>query len=435
MRTHDRAFLGALFIIAGVAVGVLFADGIAATLAALLIAACAWFFIWSIKSASRASFFILPLLLFGVWHAQTSRESYRPNRASVDTEFSGRVITLPIERARQKEFDVELLPPQSGRVRIYHNAYPDVSYGDSIAFQGSLKISRYGRVYASNPKIQSIISNEDVFFARLFSAKEKILSVFQRTLSSEHAALLSGILLGERSGFSPQFNEAMRRSGTTHIVALSGYNISVIVVLLSAIFFVILPPVLAVPAILVAMLSFIIMTGSEESVVRAGIMGSIALIAHRAGKRYSMRNAIAFAALAMLLWNPFALLSVGFQLSFAALLGIVYLKPLIERALRIHHKSSFLNWKENLIMTISAQLAVMPIIIWTFRSIPLTAIAANVLILETIPFSMIAGAGLGIVGVVSQSAAIPLAWIAHIFLSYQIAIINLFSRLAIMIEI
>jgi len=142
-----------------------------------------------------------------------------------------------------------------------------------------------------------------------------------------------------------------------------------------------------------------------------------------------MRNAIVLTAALMLVFDPSLLIfSVGFQLSFAALIGIVYLKPVMEKFLRVNsEKLGFLNWRENLLQTTSAQLATLPIIITTFGTFSYWGILANVLILEFMPLTMFLGFVTSFLGLLSYHLSLLTAIAVDVLLSYEIFIINLFG--------
>ena len=170
------------------------------------------------------------------------------------------------------------------------------------------------------------------------------------------------------------------------------------------------------------------MTGAEASVVRAGIMGIIMLLAERQSRIYSFRNAITLTAFIMLLFNPRLLVfDTGFQLSFAALLGIVYIYPLLKKRFKIEENEGVMGWKRNLFQTFSAQVAVAPIVLTSFGYFSPTALFSNVLILEFIPVTMLLGFMTATLGFISYGLSLVLGWVTSVFLGYEIFIINLFS--------
>ena len=123
-------------------------------------------------------------------------------------------------------------------------------------------------------------------------------------MPAEEAAFLSGLTLGERSDFSPEFKEALQTSGTTHLVALSGYNVSIVIVATMALLTSFLKRRIAFIVAFIFLVAFVLMTGAEASVVRAAIMGALVVIATESGRIFNPRNAITLAGLLMVLINP-----------------------------------------------------------------------------------------------------------------------------------
>jgi len=141
---------------------------------------------------------------------------------------------------------------------------------------------------------------------------------------------------------------------------------------------------------IVLMLLFIVLTGLQASAVRAGIMGGLLLLGQHLGRINISARALAYAASIMLLLNPFLLTrDVGFQLSFLAVLGIIYFSPIISSFLT--KIPNTLHVREIMSMTIAAQILTLPILIVNFGFISLVSILGNLLILPLLP--ILVGAG------------------------------------------
>jgi len=170
----------------------------------------------------------------------------------------------------------------------------------------------------------------------------------------------------------------------------------------------------------------VILAGASSSVVRAGIMGSLGLIALNIGRLYAITNALAFTAVVMVFVNPLVLhFDVGFQLSFLALMGLVYLTPMLEPYFERIPKTI----NKYLIPTIAAQIFTLPILLLNFDRLSLVAPLANLLILPVIPLAMLFGFLTGIVGMIFAPLAMPLAWITWGILTYIIKIVEFISRI------
>lgn len=347
-------------------------------------------------------------------------------------DFVGTIASEPVNSTKSQWFDLRLQKPLEGRVRVYTGLYPEYFYGQTLSLYGEVQKSTSGNLnIVSFPKI-SVKENQESASLKsvLFSFRQKIVDKFTKVLPSEESALVAGLTLGARESFSPDFKNALSQSGTTHIVALSGYNISLIGIAISILLGSLVSRAKAFYLSVIAIILFVVMTGAEASAIRAAIMGIIVLVAERSGRMYNFRNALVITAAIMVLFDPALLVfGVGFQLSFGALLGIVYIMPAIEKIFSIKEGGDFLGWKANGLTTLSAQLAVAPILLANFGQFNLLSIVANIFILEAVPVTMILGFLSGAAGFFSYPLSLMIAWLILPLLKYQIFIINSFSKL------
>jgi len=425
MTLFDRAFYLTLFFILGIGAA---GFGIAIW-PSLIIVAAIGFFLFSFR-LKQILLFILVCSVGYFYHDLYVVLHTSEVPLGEEHTYTGLVVGEPEYGIKSTAFDLELEKPDGDPLRVYLSPTNAIHYGDIISFQGIAEESSNGKVYmVSFPENVLILEKKkgNPIKETLFGIKEKLVDNLKAVLPSEKAALMSGILLGERAEFTPALEEAMRLSGTTHIVALSGYNIAILVATLSSGLAYVCSRRKAFWLSLAAIPAFVIMTGAEASVVRAGIMGFIMLLAVQQERVYSLRNAITLTAAAMLVYNP-RLLSedVGFQLSFAALLGIVYVYPWLTKRLRWKN-GGFLNWKTSALQTLSAQLSVLPIILSTFGFVSPTAPITNILILEFIPLTMLAGLLTALTGFFSYYLSAFIGWGANLLLSYEIFIIRFFA--------
>lgn len=425
MRLHDFAFYTALFFIIGIV-----SAGLGVSIWLVLLAV----FIFGASGISFKRKFGLIFLLItflGFFYFNFYTVLHEENFPIGEIiSFEGAITSQPKHGLRYQEFDLELGDPYDGKARVYTEQLPRFQYGDRIGVTGAIEKSPSGRLnIVSFPRIEHLNVKEGSSIKReLFRLKSMMVENINKVLPPQHAALMSGILFGERAEFTDEFEDAMRRSGTTHIVALSGYNVAIIGITLSTALAYLMKRKYAFYASLGAIPAFVVMTGAEASVVRAGIMGMILLLAEKQSRIYSFRNAVTLTAFVMLILDPTLIVfDTGFQLSFAALLGIVYLYPVFKKRFKISEEGGILGWKRNLFQTLSAQLAVAPIILTTFGYFSPTALFANVLILEFIPVTMLMGFLTAIFGFASFGVSLVLGWVTSIFLAYEIFIINLFS--------
>ena len=204
-----------------------------------------------------------------------------------------------------------------------------------------------------------------------------------------HASFLAGLLTGSRRGIPDHLLKSFNIVGLTHIIAISGYNITIVMTLITGLLFWLPLRWRLVPSI-VAIVLFTLFVGASASVVRAAITGTLGLIAIQTGRQRDMRLAILWTAFAMLLWNPkYLWYDASFQLSFLAVIGLNELSPLLETFLkRIPH---ILGIHESLQATLAAQLAAMPWIALLFHRLSLVSPIANILVAPLVPLAMLFG--------------------------------------------
>ncbi|MBI5306619.1 ComEC/Rec2 family competence protein [Candidatus Wolfebacteria bacterium] len=445
MRIHDIFFYLASFFLIGVFIAS-FKISFAIVVLFAFLTATFFLFLYFLKRNTHFIYFsVLSLFIIvgAFYHNLYSAKQIQSVNIPFGEKiiFNGIMVNYPQKERSSQKLTINIQPPYSGKIFAVVKPYPSYDYGDLIQFEGAIKKpeSQWYADYSvkdgvfgvlNYPKNDLIDKNKaSQIKTKLFKLKSGIIAIFQKTLSPEKAAFLFGITLGERAEFSKELKDKMGASGTTHLVALSGQNITIIAVIAGSFFGYFLRRKFVFWPTLIIIVFFVLMTGAEASVVRAAIMGGIILLAKQIGRIHSIRNAIAAAALIMVLHNPLILrFDLGFQLSFAALMGIIYFSPIIRKVLKMKEEEGFLGWRENFLTTTSAQLAVLPLILINFGNFSLFSLPANILILEMIPLTMIFGFILGALGFFSIYLATILGWFTSLFLNYELAIIDIFSK-------
>lgn len=175
---------------------------------------------------------------------------------------------------------------------------------------------------------------------------------------------------------------------------------------------------------------FIIMVGLPASAVRAGIMGGLFLLAQKVGRPKAAFRTIVFAAALMLAFNPLLLrLDVGFQLSFLAVMGIIYLMPSFQNWLKKIPNIDIFPLRNLLSMTLTAQVFTLPILIYNFGYMSSVAPITNILIVPLLPFIMVLGFVSGLVGMIWQPLGWVLSWPAWFLLTYLTKVVDWFSQI------
>lgn len=321
-------------------------------------------------------------------------------------------------------------------------------YGDKIKFFGKLQkpenfitdqgkefdyvnyLRKDGIFYVMNYANIEIVSRGNGNFIKsgLFFVKEKFLEKINNVISSPENLLMGGLILGEKSSFDKNLRQSFVNTGTIHIVALSGYNVTIVAEWIMKLF-AFLPKSFGIWTGILAIFLFILMTGGSSTAIRAGVMAILALIARATGRNYDVARALILALIFMILINPFVLVyDVSFQLSFIATVAVIFFTPKIEKYfLWVTDKFQL---RDIVSVTFATYVFVAPFILYKMGNFSLVALPANILILPLIPFTMMLGFVTGFAGFFSYILSIPIGYISYLFLHYELGVIGFFSNLS-----
>lgn len=239
---------------------------------------------------------------------------------------------------------------------------------------------------------------------------------------------MGGLILGERSAFGADLREDFIRTGTIHIIALSGYNITIVAEWFMKLF-TFLPQNLGIGAGIFAILLFILMTGGSSTAIRAGIMATLALVARATGRNYDVARILVLTGVLMIIFNPFLLVyDVSFQLSFIATVAVIFLAPKIEKYFGWVTKRFGL--RDIVSVTVAAYIFVLPFILYKMGNLSLVALPANILVLPLIPLTMALGFFTGFFGLIWSTLALPFGFISYLLLHYELGVISILSNLS-----
>lgn len=340
----------------------------------------------------------------------------------------------------------------STKILIQTSRYPEYKYADTIEIKGTIKnpaeiepfdnfdygeylLRRGIRGLVQNPEYINLLppprgwSLQVGFYKIIYFIGDKFQVSLNKILPEPYAALQSGLILGSKTSNIPDsLTSSFNRAGVTHIIAVSGYNVTVIISAL-AILLMAFSRRWAFWGSLIVVLMFVILTGATASVVRAGVLAMLVAYGKSLGRRPYYPVLILFVATVMLLFNPYALKSdISFQLSFLAFAGLIFLAPKIGDI-------KILKFIPNRIRTIfsetmSAQIAVLPILLYNFGILSIVAPLANILILPIVPASMLLGFIAGLGGIIWLSLGKILGLVAWVLLKYIIVVVEFLSRLS-----
>lgn len=254
-------------------------------------------------------------------------------------------------------------------------------------------------------------------------------SIINRLLPEPHAGLLSGLLFGTKAALSPDFYNALVQSGTIHIIALSGMNISILGRIITSSLTWVIGKRRASFITICAIIWFVWFVGPSATIVRAAIMGGISILALVFGRQYWGLLSWILAVAIMLLFNFSWFFDVSFQLSTMATLGIILFGN-SEKKIGENPSSRIKSLvAEDLRLTFAAMVFTIPIVLFHFRRISLVAPIANLLISWSIPWLTGLGWITVLVGWVWFPISYTIAWIDWLFLEYLVRIVHLMGSL------
>jgi competence protein ComEC len=437
----------------------------AAALAALPSAGAAWLY-WRQPRARHAAIFLLAVCA-GAFRLQFFQPVFDDSRVAFynnspgPVTLTGVVVTEPDTRDTYTNLRLRVNTLESGGaayavdglVLVRAPRYPARFYGDRLRVTGRLEtppefedfsykeyLARTG-IYSvmRRPRLELVESGQGApVWAVMYALKTRAAHTINRLLAEPHASLLNGILLGLQSGIPRDLYEDFNRTGTSHIIVISGSNIS----LVAAIFLLLatktvgrrFAPVIALGGII----GYTLLVGADAAVSRAAVMGSIWVLSIWVGRPGVALNSLLASGIGLTLLNPLILWDVGFQLSFMATLGLIVLVPPLQRlwfdllrrrlpAGQVGPVMALLN--DLVIITLAAQIITTPLIVYHFGRLSLVSLLTNLLILPAQPPIMILGGLAALGGMLWLPLGQIMAWLVYLPLAWSVWVVEITARL------
>jgi len=395
--------------------------------------------------------FCILFLILGILRVQISEFNIASDKLS---KFNGRgqiVLTGiisddPDVRDTSQKLKVKI---NDSTILVTTNLYPEYKYLDQIKIVGKLEAPMAAddfnyknyllpqHIYSvmSFPKIE-IVSKKHQYTASSY-LYEKILFLKQGLRQSihgnflpPHSLILEGIILGDNKNMTQDLRDKLNNTGLRFLTAISGVHVIILsAILASFMLFLGLKRNHAFYFSIIFIWLYIVITGFTASGIRAATMGSIFIFAEVFGRQNTSSRTIVLAAALMLLQNPLLLTyDVGFQLSFMASLGIIYLKPAIGNMLKVLFKERMKELLDIISVTFTAQIFTLPIMIYNFGSVSLVSPITNILILPVMPWILSFGFIFSIMGAFSKLLGRIFFVPCWILISYFLKVVDLFSQ-------
>lgn len=407
----------------------------------------------------------LAALCLGLWRYDLARPTLVPGPLAAyndgpEVTFRGLVVNEPVPRDRWSQLQVsvrelkagDMWTATRGQVLVRVPSYETYRYGDVLEVSGRLQTPQQEgaspyRTYLARQGIHSTLQYPRLsLLARdqgqlvpgfLYGLKRRTQGIIAAILPEPEAALLTGVLLGSDEGIPKPLMDQFRATGTAHIIAISGFNIALISASLVKLFSRLLQRYAALVAALIAVALYTVLVGAEPPVVRAALMGALAAFALIVGRRSDALTSLVVAACLMTAWQPFSLWEVGFQLSFAASLGLVLYSGKLQAwtagkaeewfsSEALQRAARFVG--DTLLVTLAAQITTLPLMLAYFHQFSPLSLVANLLVIPVQPAVMYLGSSAAMASLVSLRLGQWLGWVAWLPLAYTIHAVEAVAR-------
>lgn len=332
-----------------------------------------------------------------------------------------------------------------GKILVMTKKYPEYKYGDKLEITGKLKTPSEDvegfnyKNYLLKDKIYSVMEWPEIkllgkgfgnkFMVSLFSFKNRFKETTSKFLPFPQEGFLEALIFGDEGNISKEWKEKLNITGTRHIAAVSGMNITILssIILSFALGFGLWRQQAFYFSLFIIFI-YILLIGAPSSAIRAGIMAGVLMLATYFGRLGSASRAVVFAASLMLFDNPLLLrYDIGFQLSFLAILGIIYFQQFFSVLLKKIPNPGIFPVRTTLAATLSAQIFTLPIIIYNFGRISLVSPLTNILIVPFLATITILCFFFGFAGIVFNPLGFVFSLPTWLSLTYLTFIIELFS--------
>ncbi|MFA4819195.1 MAG: ComEC/Rec2 family competence protein [Patescibacteria group bacterium] len=350
--------------------------------------------------------------------------------------FIATVTSGPRIRGVNVRYTVKTDSSYKGLVEVLAKPYPSYKAGDILQIDCA-EVSAVSFLYLQHKSVWRQCAWPKIFV--IGQAKANIKTGLGRLrwlagvkinklLPMPFATLATGMLWGDDTGLPDKLVKNFRATGTTHLLAVSGFNVSVLVqiIFIVLISFALRRQTASVAAIGLVGL-FVIFTGAEPSVVRAGIMGSVVLLAGLVGRPADKANVLLGTAAVMLSFSPTLIFDLGWQLSFASMVGLSTVGPVLRK--KFDWLPEKYGLRDSLSQTLAATLATLPIIVWQIGQVSLVSPLANVLIGPVVVLVFVLGLPLVLLPNAIVWLLQPLVWLLMAVLAYVMWVANTLAAL------
>ncbi len=384
------------------------------------------------NSRLRMTLLLFALFVMGVWRGSAVMQGSPLFNTRVTLALKGVVATAPYIRGKTQVFDVRLdtpTPSVASTPGVVTGQYPRYRYGDWLSID--CKSIKEGSCFF--PTIYLLGEGKgNAALAFLFAVKDHLVRGINRVLPEPHASFASALLLGERAALPTEIRDVFQVTGTTHIVAVSGTHVVILGEFLKVILGLVHIPIrFRRGAIAAILLFFTAMIGAPASAVRGLLFGLVLLLAESIGRPRQMSVALSATCAALLLWHPSFLFDLGFQLSFLAVIGIVYGVPVVSHVLDplLPAKPFMRSCVALALLSFTATVMTTPLLVATFGRLSLVSIVANMVVVPFVEPATITTLLVALIAAAHPLLAFPFGILLFGILGAMMSVITFFAKI------
>lgn len=316
---------------------------------------------------------------------------------------------------------------------------PEFSYKNYLMKDGIYSVMAFPKISAiDGPASGGELAITKKIYSGILWLKARMRESIRSNFSPPQSSILEGTILGNSGALSNELKNKLNITGLRHIIAVSGTHVVILSsIIMSLLLALGLWRIQAFYFAVIFIFGYIVLTGLPASGIRAGIMGGIFLLAQKLGRQSASSRIIVLACSFMLLFNPLLLFyDVGFQLSFLAVMGLIYFEPFVRSFFKFLAKKIFKIKTEekydNIFMifsaTVAAQIFTLPIIVFNFGNISWVSPITNILALPIVYYLMLFGFLSSFLGIFSNILGWILSIPCYVLLDYFVWVIDFFSE-------
>ncbi|MDD3793250.1 MAG: ComEC/Rec2 family competence protein [Candidatus Gracilibacteria bacterium] len=261
---------------------------------------------------------------------------------------------------------------------------------------------------------------------KIESLKKEMINRIKILYTENEALFLSGILLGARENIPKNLSDNFNNSGLTHIIAVSGFNITIIIIFMG-LMVKYLPNYLKVIIMTISIILFTLLVGYSAPVIRAAIMGIIGYLVINSGRKGDILSILIITLIIMVSFSPLSInYDVSLHLSFLAVLGIIYSQKFFENI--FDFIPNLFEIRNAISLTFAAMIFTIPIMVFNFGQLSIISPISNILVMWTIPLAMLFGFLSIIFYQINYIFSIIIGYFAWILLKWDIFVVNTFGQ-------